>query len=551
MPFTHGTATTAAGSLAVALAEEVSRAMFIGKIKVGAAMILIASVLVTGLAAWVAQEASKSPGASPESIRTAPRVAKAGLAPPAPEPERLFKRAVQGIVRDEQGRPVAGAWIGDGVEPMPDVWTLITLPDRIRVAREPYRDQKGSLIAAGSLGKVFEYRDDSGQWQPVHPDDIRRFDRSRSPEAVLSSRQQVALEKVLPHGLLEVRLQKDRRRMSPLNFTDRTAARTDSNGRFTVEASFSLPRFPQTQIQFASPDLLREAVHVVRVDGPDRPLEITSRPTRWIRSRVIETPKDHPEIPLWSRVFSLDAHQGNAYYIDAISGVGVPWANGPRGLEEPDSPSGQRRFEVRLPAGRYKAVFDSSTVYPVVDLIVPAGEGPIDMPDIQLKSLAWVNMLGEPAAEIDAVDLEGKPVKLADYRGKVVLLAFWSTQELEWLARMERLAALHQRLEGQPLTILAIHDASVTSVDAFKAAARAAHRPVRQTARASIPAAARPGADPQRDWSFRVESGRTRLGADVRSLRNPRVHNVGDRQEREASFREHGKRAGKPDVRSR
>ena len=37
-------------------------------------------------------------------------------------------------------------------------------------------------------------------------------------------------------------------------------------------------------------------------------------------------------------------------------------------------------------------------------------------------------MLGKIAAEIDAVDLDGKPVTLADYRGKVTVLAFWSSK---------------------------------------------------------------------------------------------------------------------------
>ncbi len=73
------------------------------------------------------------------------------------------------------------------------------------------------------------------------------------------------------------------------------------------------------QIHFASPGFLREAVQVVRVDGPDRPLEITLRPTRLIRTRVVETPQDHPEMPLEWRVFSVDSNDGNAYHIDPIA----------------------------------------------------------------------------------------------------------------------------------------------------------------------------------------------------------------------------------------
>ena len=34
-------------------------------------------------------------------------------------------------------------------------------------------------------------------------------------------------------------------------------------------------------------------------------------------------------------------------------------------------------------------------------------------------------LIGRPAPEIDGTDVEGKPFKLSDYRGKVVALDFW------------------------------------------------------------------------------------------------------------------------------
>ena len=36
--------------------------------------------------------------------------------------------------------------------------------------------------------------------------------------------------------------------------------------------------------------------------------------------------------------------------------------------------------------------------------------------------------VGAPAPEFDGEDLEGKPMKLSDYRGKVVVLGFWRAQ---------------------------------------------------------------------------------------------------------------------------
>ena len=161
-----------------------------------------------------------------------------GGPPTRREPERMVKpRTVRGVVRDERGQPVAEVWIGDLIEPMPDVWEIDDTFKRIRVAREPYRDRDGNVVHAGSPGKYFEYRDDSGKWQPVHPDDIRGV--------------QFGAQEPLPDEILEVRVAKGRHRMTPLHIGDRTAARTDSRGRFTIEVEFQLPGFRKKEIHFS------------------------------------------------------------------------------------------------------------------------------------------------------------------------------------------------------------------------------------------------------------------------------------------------------------
>ena len=35
--------------------------------------------------------------------------------------------------------------------------------------------------------------------------------------------------------------------------------------------------------------------------------------------------------------------------------------------------------------------------------------------------------VGKPAPEIEGVDVDGKPLKLSDYKGKVVVLVFWGS----------------------------------------------------------------------------------------------------------------------------
>ena len=78
-------------------------------------------------------------------------------------------------------------------------------------------------------------------------------------------------------------------------------------------------------------------------------------------------------------------------------------------------------------------------------------------------------MLGGPAAEIEATDLEGKPFKLADYRGKVVVLALRSgMEEPDHLESIRELIAIHERFKGQPLEIVALHDTSLASLAALR-----------------------------------------------------------------------------------
>jgi len=65
--------------------------------------------------------------------------------------------------------------------------------------------------------------------------------------------------------------------------------------------------------------------------------------------------------------------------------------------------------------------------------------------------------LGMPAPEIDGPDLDGLPMKLSDYRGKVVLLNFWAT----WCSPCMRLVPhekmLTNRLEGKPFAIVGVN----------------------------------------------------------------------------------------------
>jgi len=121
-------------------------------------------------------------------------------------------------------------------------------------------------------------------------------------------------------------------------------------------------------------------------------------------------------------------------------------------------PEGTYQLEVRLEGapdglGRAKR-----------ELVVPAGDGPLELPPLVLGPSDFKKMAGKPAPEIDATDLDtGRPVKLADFRGKVIVLDFWGYWCGPCTGNMPHLIELKRKFEGQPLAIIALHDQSVQS----------------------------------------------------------------------------------------
>jgi len=98
------------------------------------------------------------------------------------------------------------------------------------------------------------------------------------------------------------------------------------------------------------------------------------------------------------------------------------------------------------------------------EIVVPRGEGTLDLPPLAIEPMDFQKLAGKPAPEIDATHLDsGRPVKLADFRGKVVLLEFWGYWCGPCVANMPFLAELHRKFQGRPLAILALHDQSVQS----------------------------------------------------------------------------------------
>lgn len=79
----------------------------------------------------------------------------------------------------------------------------------------------------------------------------------------------------------------------------------------------------------------------------------------------------------------------------------------------------------------------------------------------------WHNLaVGKSAPEIGGVDAHGVPLKLSDYRGKVVVVAFWGTWCGPCMREIPREKALVARMKGRPFAMLGVN------TDADAAAAR-------------------------------------------------------------------------------
>jgi thiol-disulfide isomerase/thioredoxin len=78
-----------------------------------------------------------------------------------------------------------------------------------------------------------------------------------------------------------------------------------------------------------------------------------------------------------------------------------------------------------------------------------------DLAKPQLSELRRL-VIGKPAPETEGEDLEGQPLKLSDYRGKVVVLSFWGACG-GCRPEMPSLLKLVERMSGKPFAILGVY----------------------------------------------------------------------------------------------
>ncbi len=66
-------------------------------------------------------------------------------------------------------------------------------------------------------------------------------------------------------------------------------------------------------------------------------------------------------------------------------------------------------------------------------------------------------LVGRPAPMLAGEGLDGKPMKLTDYRGKVVILDFWATWCVPCVEQLPHLRATADRLKGRPFAVVGVN----------------------------------------------------------------------------------------------
>ena len=84
-------------------------------------------------------------------------------------------------------------------------------------------------------------------------------------------------------------------------------------------------------------------------------------------------------------------------------------------------------------------------------------ESPAAVKDHFEDRMARIDLVGKPAPPIAGTDVDGKPVSLAELKGKVVLIDFWATWCPPCIAAIPNLKALSQKYQDRGLVIIGVN----------------------------------------------------------------------------------------------
>ena len=213
-------------------------------------------------------------------------------------------------------------------------------------------------------------------------------------------------------------------------------------------------------ICYVDRDLKRFAFGLIDLSAPIDPLDVTLADARPVRFRLAAD-----SVPLSTETtgvltVSLSPRQDLPDFRPQVLYQEIPresLASG--GHVEAHLPTGKYILSVECYQNAGRCIGQGEQAVDISD-----GKGPIDLRPLRIEPPPHQKLVGKRAAEIDATDLDtGRPVRLADFRGKVVVLDFWGYWCGPCTGSMPYLADLHQRFEGRPLAIVALHDQSVQS----------------------------------------------------------------------------------------
>jgi RNA polymerase sigma factor (sigma-70 family) len=139
-----------------------------------------------------------------------------------------------------------------------------------------------------------------------------------------------------------------------------------------------------------------------------------------------------------------------------------------RGDDRPLSCSSEsQEYHFDLPPGIYKLSAYGTDLDEVgTHIVVKKGMRDLEVPPLDLPPTKVATLLGRPAPELQGITdwKNGEPVRLADLRGKVVVLDFWGYWCGPSLRAMPALTALHDEFADRGVVVIAVHDKSVKSI---------------------------------------------------------------------------------------
>jgi thiol-disulfide isomerase/thioredoxin len=261
----------------------------------------------------------------------------------------------------------------------------------------------------------------------------------------------------------------DELRMLP-HYGDSAIVETDDEGRFVIapevfinsgEANRAGEYRPPATLCLADREFRHFAFRLIDLSGPVEPLDVTIGPGREVHIPIEWSPNISPPGALGYLSLALSDRPD-------ISKDGHPvmFKTLFRG-----SSSVTGSAKLMLPEGKYtlSVVSEDTETHALLgearqQLLVPPGTVPLVQRALRLEPTFHQGLVGKPAPEIEAADLDtGRVLHLSDFRGKVVVLDFWGYWCGPCVGSMPRLIQLRQQFQGQPLEIVALHDQSVQS----------------------------------------------------------------------------------------